>query len=34
VFDLKKLGHKIATEIRTDPTGQRYARYHLEDVYV
>jgi hypothetical protein len=31
IFDLKRKGHKIVTDIRSDPTGQRYARYSLED---
>jgi hypothetical protein len=30
VLDLKRLGHKIVTELKVDPTGQKYARYHLQ----
>ncbi|PBB68125.1 hypothetical protein CK228_13525 [Mesorhizobium sp. WSM4312] len=30
VLDLKRLGHKIVTEMKMDPTGQKYARYHLQ----
>lgn len=30
VLDLKRLGHKIVTEMKVDPTGQKYARYHLQ----
>ncbi|TPI67612.1 hypothetical protein FJ420_02045 [Mesorhizobium sp. B3-1-3] len=30
VLELKRLGHKIVTEMKIDPTGQKYARYHLE----
>jgi hypothetical protein len=30
VLDLKRLGHKIITELKVDPTGQKYARYHLQ----
>lgn len=30
ILELKRLGHKIVTEMKLDPTGQRYARYHLE----
>ncbi|KAA3452747.1 hypothetical protein C7I87_00785 [Mesorhizobium sp. SARCC-RB16n] len=30
VLELKRLGHKIVTELKVDPTGQKYARYHLE----
>lgn len=29
IADLKVLGHTIHREIKNDPTGQRYARYHL-----
>ena len=29
VLELKRLGHKIITEMKVDPTGQKYARYHL-----
>ncbi|MEY9719253.1 hypothetical protein ABIA22_001743 [Sinorhizobium fredii] len=29
IADLKELGHQIVREMKTDPTGQRYARYHL-----
>jgi hypothetical protein len=32
VLDLKRLGHKIVTELKVDPTGQKYARYHLQAV--
>jgi hypothetical protein len=30
VLDLKRLGHKIVTQMSVDPTGQKYARYHLQ----
>ncbi|MER8385277.1 helix-turn-helix domain-containing protein [Mesorhizobium sp. M1380] len=30
VLELKRLGHKIVTELKVDPTGQKYARYHLQ----
>jgi hypothetical protein len=30
ILDLKNLGHKIVTEMKLDPTGQKYARYHLQ----
>ncbi len=30
IADLKDLGHKIVREMKVDPTGQRYARYHLQ----
>lgn len=30
VLDLKRLGHRIVTELKVDPTGQKYARYHLQ----
>ncbi|MDX0455470.1 hypothetical protein GOC72_18620 [Sinorhizobium medicae] len=30
ISDLKELGHKIVREFKVDPTGQRYARYHLQ----
>jgi hypothetical protein len=30
ILDLKNLGHKIVTELKVDPTGQKYARYHLQ----
>ncbi|WP_201269759.1 helix-turn-helix domain-containing protein [Sinorhizobium meliloti] len=29
IADLKALGHNIVRELKVDPTGQRYARYHL-----
>ncbi|RVH82706.1 hypothetical protein CN074_25195 [Sinorhizobium medicae] len=29
IADLKVLGHRITREMKMDPTGQRYARYHL-----
>ncbi|CAM5598539.1 hypothetical protein MAUB1S_10121 [Mycolicibacterium aubagnense] len=29
ILELKRLGHLISTEIKLDPTGQRYARYHF-----
>lgn len=32
IFDLKKDGHKIKTEIRTAPNGRPYARYKLASV--
>ncbi|RWP18884.1 MAG: hypothetical protein EOR00_09625 [Mesorhizobium sp.] len=30
ILELKRLGHKIVTELKADPTGQKYARYHLQ----
>lgn len=30
ILELKRLGHKIVTELKFDPTGQKYARYHLQ----
>ncbi|MER9252505.1 helix-turn-helix domain-containing protein [Mesorhizobium sp. M0598] len=30
VLELKRLGHKIITELKLDHTGQKYARYHLQ----
>ncbi len=30
IFDIKKLGHKIASEMVTLPNGKRIARYSLE----
>ncbi|MER9605384.1 helix-turn-helix domain-containing protein [Mesorhizobium sp. M0243] len=30
VLELKRLGHRIVTELKVDPTGQKYARYHLQ----
>jgi hypothetical protein len=30
VWDLKRDGHSIRTELKEDHTGQRYARYHYE----
>lgn len=32
ISELKALGYTIRTEIKTDPTGQRYARYYWEGV--
>lgn len=32
ISELKELGYTITREIKKDPTGQRYARYTLEDV--
>jgi hypothetical protein len=29
ISDLKELGHKIVRQLKTDATGQRYARYSL-----
>lgn len=29
ISELKELGHKIVRELKVDPLGQRYARYHL-----
>lgn len=29
IADLRALGYQIESELRTDETGQRYARYHL-----
>lgn len=31
IADLRVAGYRIITEFRKDPTGQRYARYTLED---
>jgi len=31
ITELKKLGHNITVEIKKDATGQRYARYTLEE---
>lgn len=30
ILELKRLGHKIKTEMKLDATGQKYARYHLQ----
>lgn len=30
ILELKRLGHRIVTELKFDPTGQKYARYHLQ----
>lgn len=29
ILDLKDAGHEITTVLKTDETGQRYARYYL-----
>lgn len=31
IFELKELGYAITVEIKKDPTGQRYARYTLDE---
>lgn len=31
ISDLKEAGYNIRRELKTDPTGQRYARYFLDD---
>lgn len=30
ITDIRQSGHNVKSEWKTDPTGQRYVRYHLE----
>lgn len=30
IEELRRAGHNITTEMRSDPTGKKYARYRLE----